>query len=123
MELVSAFSDTHDITVRLARDIKPLAGDAKSLAKMRAEAEKISAERAETGARLGGPAVAKRLVKATVQPTVKIAAEKDLTGTGGKVILRYARTRGGGLTIKVQPKSSATRAELMNAIEGLLDQS
>jgi len=120
--LVSAFSDTHDITVRVARDIKPLSGDARALARMRVEAERIAEERAATGARIGGPEVAKRLVKATVEATAKGAAEKEVTGRGGKVILRYAKARGGGLTLKIPPKTGATSAELLAAIEGLLAQ-
>lgn len=119
-ELVAAFSDTHDITVRVARDIKPLAGDARALAKMRNEAERIEEERTKSGGKLSGPEVAKRLVKATVQPTSKSAAELELTGKGGKVVLRYSKSRGGGITIKVPPKPDATAAELLKAIEGLL---
>ncbi|MAM37061.1 ParB/RepB/Spo0J family partition protein (plasmid) [Sphingobium naphthae] len=119
-EVVSAFSDTHDITVRVARDIKPLTGDAKALAKMRDEAERIEEERTKSGVRLSGPEVAKRLVKATVAPSTKGAAEKEITGRGGKVILRYTKARGGGLTIKVPPKTEASPSELLKAIEGLL---
>ena len=118
--VVAAFSDTHDITVRVARDIKPLTGDPKALAKMREEAERIEEERSQTGVKLSGPEVAKRLVKATVAPAVKAAAEKEITGKGGKVILRYTKARGGGLTIKVPPKAGASPAELLEAIEGLL---
>jgi len=119
-ELVAAFSDTHDITVRVARDIKPLAGDAKSLAKMRDEAERIEAQRTREGVKISGPEVAKRLVKATITPAAKGVTEKEVTGKGGKVILRYSKARGGGLTIKVPPKADATSAELLKAIEGLL---
>lgn len=119
-ELVAAFSDTHDITVRVARDIKPLAGDVKSFAKMRDEAERIEDERNRGGVRISGPEVAKRLVKATVASAVKGGAEKEITGKGGKVILRYTKARGGGLTIKVPPKAEATPSELLKAIEGLL---
>ena len=118
--VVAAFSDTHDITVRVARDIKPLTGDPKALAKMREEAERIEEERSQKGLKLSGPEVAKRLVKATVAPAVKAAAEKEITGKGGKVILRYTTARGGGLTIKVPPKAEASPAELLKAIEGLL---
>lgn len=118
--VVAAFSDTHDITVRVARDIKPLTGDPKALAKMREEAERIEEERSQKGLKLSGPEVAKRLVKATVAPAVKAAAEKEITGKGGKVILRYTKARGGGLTIKVPPKAEASPAELLKAIEGLL---
>ncbi len=119
-ELIVAFSDTHDITVRVARDIKPLAGDAKAFAKMRDEAERIEDERSRNGTKIGGPEVAKRLVKATIAPSSKIVAEKEIAGQGGKVILRYTKARGGGLTIKVPPKTDATPAELLKAIEGLL---
>jgi ParB family chromosome partitioning protein len=118
--VVAAFSDTHDITVRVARDIKPLTGDPKALAKMREEAERIEEERSQKGLKLSGPEVAKRLVKATVAPAVKAAAEKEITGKGGKVILRYTKARGGGRTIKVPPKAEASPAELLKAIEGLL---
>ena len=121
-ELVAAFSDTHDITVRVARDIKPLIGDAKTLAKMQAEAERIEEERTRDGVKISGPEVAKRLVKATVAPAAKGAAEKEITGKGGKVILRYSKARGGGLTIKVSPKADATHAELLSAIESVLMQ-
>jgi len=119
-DVVSAFADTHDITVRVARDIKPLTGDAKALAKMREEAARIADERAEVGTKLSGPEVAKRLVKATVAPSIKGAGEKEITGKGGKVILRYTKARGGGLTIKVPPKTDASPAELLKAIAGLL---
>lgn len=121
-DLVVAFSDTHDITVRVARDIKPLAGDARALAKMRDEAGRIEQERTESSGKLSGPEVAKRLVKATVQPASKSASETEITGKRGKIILRYTKARGGGLTIKVPPRADATPAELLKAIEGLLGQ-
>jgi len=119
-ELVAAFSDSHDITVRVARDIKPLAGDPKAFPKMRDEARRIKEERREAGAKLTGPEVAKRLVKATVAPVVKSSGEREITGPGGKVLLRYNRGKGGALTIKVQPRTGASPAELLKAIEGLL---
>jgi len=119
-ELVAAFSDTHDITVRVARDIKPLTSDAKALDKMRDEAERIRDERTKTAAKISGPEVAKRLVKATVAPAAKGGPEKEITGRSGKVILRYTKARGGGVTIKVPPKADASPSELLNAIEGLL---
>jgi ParB family chromosome partitioning protein len=119
-ELVAAFSDTHDITVRVARDIKPLAGDVRALAKMREEAARIAEQRRKEGLKISGPEVAKRLVKATTAPVAKAAGEKEVTGNGGKVILRYTKARGGGLTIKVPSKTGATTAELLKAIERLL---
>ncbi|WP_454887764.1 ParB/RepB/Spo0J family partition protein [Sphingomonas oryzagri] len=119
-ELVKAFSDTHDITVRVARDIKPLAGDPQAFVKMRDEADRIAEQRSREGLNLSGPEVAKRLVKATVAPLPKPAGEKEVMGKGGKVILRYMKARGGGLTIKVPAKSGASPAEVLKAIEGLL---
>lgn len=119
-EIVAAFTDTHDITVRIARDIKPLAGDAKAFAKMREEAQRIKEERARDGTKMTGAEVAKRLVKATIEPAPKGSSEKELRGKNGKVILRYTKVRGGGLTIKVPPKTDATPAELLEAIGGLL---
>jgi ParB family chromosome partitioning protein len=120
-ELVSAFSDTHDITVRVARDIKPLAGDARSFVKMCEEAERIAEQRTKKQLHPSGPEVAKRLVKSTVQQSGKGSGDKEVTGKGGKVILRYAKARGGGLTIKIVPKTGAAPAELLKAIEGLLN--
>jgi ParB family chromosome partitioning protein len=102
--VVAAFSDTHDITVRVARDIKPLTGDPKALAKMREEAERIEEERSQKGLKLSGPEVAKRLVKATVAPAVKAAAEKEITGKGQGHPALYEGA-GRGLTIKVPPKA------------------
>jgi ParB family chromosome partitioning protein len=118
--LVAAFSDTHDITVRIARDIKPLAGDVRALAKMEDEAKRIADERGRRGFKPSGPEVAKLLVKATVQPVVKGAGEKEGVGTSGEVILRYTKARGGGVTIKVPPKTGAARAEILKAIGELL---
>jgi ParB family chromosome partitioning protein len=119
-DLVAAFSDTHDITVRVARDVKPLAGDPLALSKMREEALRIEHERVNTGTRLSGPEVAKRLVKATAEPAKRAPGEKEVIGKAGTVILRYTRSRGGGLTIKVVPKFGATHEELMQAIGQLL---
>ncbi|MDO6414317.1 ParB/RepB/Spo0J family partition protein [Sphingomonas sp. BIUV-7] len=119
-EIVVAFSDTHDITVRVARDIKPLVGDPRALAKMREEAERLESERQQAGTRMSGPEVAKRLVKATVEPVAKKGGEIEVASEGGKVILRYAKARGGGLTIKIAPRSGATKAELLKAVEALL---
>ena len=53
-------------------------------------------------------------------PLPKPAGEKEVMGKGGKVILRYTKARGGGLTIKVPAKSGASPAEVLKAIEGLL---
>lgn len=119
-EIVSAFSDTHDITVRVARDIKPLVGDATTLAKMREAAAQIEEQRKRDGLKLSGPEVAKRLVRSTTVPVVKGGGEKKLTGRAGKVILRYTMARGGGLTIKIPPRTATTSTEVLKAIESLL---
>lgn len=119
-EIVAAFADTHDITVRVARDIKPLAGDPHALARMVEEAQRIVEERADGAAGLAGPDVARRLVKATVERAKKGSAETGVTGKGGKVILRYSRVRGGGLSIRILPRTGASSAELLKAIEGVL---
>ena len=119
-EIVAAFSDTHDITVRVARDIKPLTSEPKTLKRMRDEAERIEAERRNGGSSLTGPEVAKRLVRATVEAKKKETGEREITGKGGKTILRYASARGGRITIKIVPRTGATKAELMKAIEELL---
>lgn len=121
-EIVAAFSDTHDITVRIARDIKPLSNDPKAFARMREEAARIGQERQAEGIAPRGADVARRLVRATVEPTRKASGEKEVTGKDGKVILRYSKARGGGLTIKVAPKATASRADLLKVIEKILAQ-
>lgn len=118
--IVVAFSDTHDITVRVARDIKPLTNEAKALARMRKEAELLEEERVSTGIKLSGPEVAKRLVRATADPSKKATGDKEVLGKGGKVIMRYSKVRGGGLTIKVLPRTGASASELLKSIEALL---
>ena len=87
---------------------------------MRDEAERIEEERKRNDLKLSGPEVAKRLVRATVEPSKKSGSEKEVVGSGGKAILRYAKARGGGLTIKILPKTGASKAELLKSIEGLL---
>lgn len=119
-EIVAGFSDRHDITVRVARDIKPLISDPKALARMRDEAERLEEDRRKGGAKLSGPEVAKRLVRATLEPSKKSAGDIEVRGKGDEVILRYTRARGGGMTIKIPPRTKATRGELLKAIEDVL---
>lgn len=119
--IVAAFADKHDITVRVARDVKPLTTDARTLGLMSAAGAKLAAERADTGARLSGPEVAKRLVAATVAPAPKGAGETEVKSKGGKGMLRYARTARGGLTLKVLPRSGADAQEILEAIRPLLE--
>jgi len=88
---------------------------------MTKEAARIAAERDDLGVRLSGPEVAKRLVKSTLTQKASADAETEVQGRDGKVILRYTRIRRGGLTLKVLPKTGATKDELLSAIEGILE--
>lgn len=119
-EIVAAFSDTHDITVRVARDIKPLTTDTRTLDLMMGEVRRITAEREDLGVKLSGPEVAKRLVQSTVAPAKKPAGELELKSKAGKAMLRYSKSNRGGLTLKVLPKSGATPDEVLSAIRTLL---
>lgn len=121
-EIVEAFADTHEITVRVARDIKPLVSDPKALAMMAKEAKVIGGERADLGIKLNGPEVARRLVKATVAKSNGSAAEAVVKGNNGKPMLRYTRSDRAGLTLRVLPKSSASVDEVLGAIRQLLEQ-
>lgn len=120
-EIVNVFADTHDITVRVARDLKPLTGDQRALGLMVAEGQAIIAERDDLGVKLTGPEVAKRLVKATVATSKKGAQEELVKTRKGKPMLRYARPARGGLNLKVLPRSGATTDEVLEAIRKLLD--
>lgn len=116
-EIVLAFGDPHDITVRVAREVKPVTADPRAYERMRAEAEAIASERNNDGARLTGPEVAKRLIRSAAEPVKKPASETEIKSSYGKPMLRYVRTRGGGMTIKVIPKSGADDKEVVKAIE------
>jgi len=118
--IVLAFADPHDITVRVARDIKPLTSDPRALARMQEEAEAIAATRRNDGVRLSGPEVAKRLIRSAAEPARKAASETEIGSSYGKPMLRYVRARGGGLTIKVLPKSGADDKEILKAIGRIL---
>ncbi|EQB19041.1 chromosome partitioning protein ParB [Sphingobium lactosutens DS20] len=119
--IVAAFSDPHDITVRIARDVKPLSVDAKMLPLMEAEARLIESERADLGAKLPGAEVAKRLVRATVAPKQKGGAEVELKAKNGRAMLRYTRGSRGGLSLKVLPRSGASTDEVLESIRSLLE--
>lgn len=121
-EIVAAFADTHDITVRVARDIKPLTGDAGALALMTREAKAIDDERADLGTRMTGPEVARRLLKATVTKTSESVNETVLKAANGKPMLRYSRSARSGLSLRVLPKSGATTDELLSAIRSLVEE-
>lgn len=119
-EILAAFPDKHGITVRIARDVKPLAADLRTLELMLAESRKIVAEREDLGTILTGPEVSKRLVRATVASAKTAAEEFEVKGASGKVMLRFSKSSRGGLTLKIAPKSGAPVAELLKAIETLL---
>lgn len=119
-DIVKAFSDRHDITVRVARDVKPLVGEPRSRALMAEEAARIMSERDDLGVRLSGPEVAKRLVRATVARASAAEREVEVTGRGGKAIFRYSRNARGALTLKIPPKTGATKDELLKAIGEIL---
>lgn len=121
VEIAAAFADTHAITVRIARDVKPLAIDPRTLALMVAESHKIVAEREDLGTTLTGPEVAKRLVRATTAPTRSAEGDIDVKAASGKVMLRYSRSARGGLTLKIVPKSGVGAKELLSAIGRLLE--
>jgi ParB family chromosome partitioning protein len=122
-DIVRAFSDVHDITVRVARDIKPLLGDARTLSLMAAEAANIVDERLDETGILTGPEVAKRLVRATTSPkrNPKDKYEAVCRANGDPLLLFAKAPRGGALTIKVVPKSGASRDELVRAFGEILD--
>ncbi len=122
--IVAAFADPHDITVRVARDLKPLSADKRALAKMAEEGRAIIAERGQTGVRLSGPETAKRLIRATVEPAKRAAKPSftDRRSETGKLMLRYLREgQGGKGVIEVLPQASASRTHMLGEVEAALD--
>lgn len=122
--IVGAFADRHDITVRIARDLKPLSGEARALKAMTAEAENIRAERA-AGRNVTPAQVAKRLVQTTQKSKTDRASRAGVTevrSAAGKPLLSLTRAsgRGGGVLITVHPRSGADKAEILRALEQLL---
>lgn len=120
-ELVFAFADTHDITVRVARDIKPLAGDPRALAMMVNEGQLIAAERRDLGITLSGPEVAKRLVRSTVAKSKDAAKESIIHSDAGKPMLKYTRSARGGAAFRLMPKSGASLDEILIAVRSILE--
>ena len=119
-EIVAAFPDTHGITVRVARDIKPLTSDRRALDLMIAESRAIVAERDDLGTALPAPEIAKRLIRATVAPVKSTNSDAEVKGANGKVILRYAHSARSGYTFKVPARSGASATEVLKAIEAIL---
>lgn len=122
-KLVDAFADRHDITVRIARDIKPLANETRALKAMEMEAAEIIAAREGGGEPLSGPETAKRLLKAATvpdKPARKVRTE-TIKAKSGKPMLNVTRAvKGEGMTIKVRPASGASKDEIVAAIKKLL---
>lgn len=120
--IVRAFGDRHEITVRIARDIKPLVAEPRSLDRMVEEANVIAKER-EAGAK--GPTgveTAKRLIRATTVTTPKTTkAAIEIRAASGKPLLRVEKGRA-GLSVRLLPRSGATRAEVDVALANVLDQ-
>ncbi|MEE4451599.1 ParB/RepB/Spo0J family partition protein [Novosphingobium resinovorum] len=119
-DLIDVFADTHDITVRVARDLKPLSGDPRALGLMLEEGRSIRTERDGLGLRLSGPEVAKRLVGATVAKTRAAGGEVVVAAKNGKPMLRYTRSPRNGLSLRILPKSGAGLDEVLAEIRKLL---
>lgn len=121
-EIVVAFIDRHDITVRIARDIKPLLSDPRAHSRMIAEAATIAGERSEAGHALTGVETAKRLIRAAMEPLTRAGRESgiEVRGANGRAVLQYTKTGRGGLTIRILPRGGATREELLEQIGRLL---
>jgi ParB family chromosome partitioning protein len=122
-EIVAAFADRHDVTVRIARDLKPLASSPQNRKAMEACALEIAEERRAGGKPLTGAETAKRLVQSTFKLTKGKAAKeaaKEISGKSGKPMLTYSVGSNGTLTVRILPKSGAGTGELMSAIEKLV---
>ena len=90
---------------------------------MIAESRAIVAERDDLGTALPAPEIAKRLIRATVAPVKSSNSDAEVRGANGKVILRYAHSARGGHTFKVPARSGASTAEVLKAIESVLQKS
>lgn len=123
-EIVRSFGDRHEITVRIARDIKPLIGEPRALACMLRAAEEIAREREGEGRGPSGAETAKLLIRATEASVARTrkGAPSEMRSSSGKALLSYIRAASGGLTIKISPKSGASRDEVLKAIASVLDQ-
>ncbi len=121
-EIVAAFADRHDITVRVARDIKPLMSDRKALLRMIAEGMRIREDRDSGKGTLTGPETAKRLLAAGREPKAKIKKEALQTRTDlhGQAVLRYGSTGRGKVTLAIEPSSGVSRKAILEAVESVL---
>ena len=119
--IVAAFGDRHQITVRIARDIKPLTAEPRSLARMTEEAKTIATDRAAGRPALTGPETAKRLIRATTTPVAaQPSRTSEIQSGAGKPMLKFEKGRG-GLSVRIFARSGAGRAELDRALAEILD--
>ena len=124
-EVTAAFADRHDITVRIARDLKPLVAELHAVKAMVAEAARIQKERGE-GTLAGGPAeIVKRLIRSTQSPRrarSQPAGAFEIRSAADKPMLSVSRKagRGGGLLIRVHARSGADKAEILKALDEVI---
>lgn len=117
----SAFPDSHEISVEMAKKIAPLAKNPLTAPMLNQEAALIRDELA-SGARYQAPEIARRLAAAaTISRPRKVGGAGTVNSAAGRPMLRYAWAgRGGGLSLKVLPRSGAAPKEVIRAIEDLL---
>ena len=118
--IVAAFPDTHLITVRIARDLKPLANDPASRALMIDEADRIASERKQGRVVLTGPEIAKRLIAATTITKRRTIKQEEVCNDNGHVLFRYVRSPNGALSLKIPERNEVPIEEIVVAIERLL---
>lgn len=116
--LLDAFADPHDITVRIARELKPLTANERTLSAMEHEARRINDERLDRGKRLSGPETAKRLIAATAMPNVarRRQGPEIVKSVNGTPMLRITGSPKAGLSFNVLPESGADKKEVLAAI-------
>jgi len=121
IEVRDAFPDSHEISVEMAKKIAPLAKNPDSLPRLLEVAGEIIEER-ESGLEIDAAAVARRLAAACAPLRKnKETSSGEIAGADGVPMLRFRRTdRGGGLELKILPRSGATNQEILRAIDQLL---
>lgn len=126
-ELVSAYADIRDIRIRHARDLKVFLkskAGRQALARTASKIEEEQAERQKRGERpIDGSGVVQRLKasgtgKKRSDRTVKLAPLKK----NGKIVLSATYSGKTGLVVKVPAAHGASRLELMDAFEKVLEE-
>lgn len=121
-DVVVAFADRHDITIRIARDLTPLARPGRALDLLKDEAATIVEERENGDKALTASETAKRLIRATTEAAARAEQSAIIVrSSGGKPMISYARRRAGAMTIKILPRSGAKPSEMLKAIGAILD--